>query len=88
MKKNQLRKIECLKRNLNFLLTIFLGMGRNLTLGLVIDFGENQNYKEFIMLGGAGIFLAALVVLLVDKGILSSDLNFRFARMRMLRTRR
>ena len=44
-------------------------------------FVASENYKEFIILGGTGIFLAALVVLLVDKGILSSDLNFRFARI-------
>ena len=71
-----------------FMALIILLITENLSSAIIVVgivfmmlFVASENYKEFIMLGGAGIFLAALVVLLVDKGILSSDLNFRFARI-------
>ncbi len=71
-----------------FMALIILLITENLSSAIIVlgivfmmIFVASENYKEFIMLGGAGIFVAALVVLLVDKGILSSDLNFRFARI-------
>ncbi len=71
-----------------FMALIILLITENLSSAIIVVgivfmmlFVASENYKEFILLGGAGLFLAALVVLLVDKGILSSDLNFRFARI-------
>ncbi|MBQ8971030.1 MAG: cell division protein FtsW, partial [Lachnospiraceae bacterium] len=44
-------------------------------------FVASDNYKEFFIIGGVGVFLAAVAVLLVQKGVLTSEQSYRFARI-------
>ncbi|MCR5791215.1 MAG: putative lipid II flippase FtsW [Lachnospiraceae bacterium] len=44
-------------------------------------FVASDNYKEFIAIGAVGVFLAAIVIILVQKGVLTSEQSFRFARI-------
>ncbi|MCR4658025.1 MAG: putative lipid II flippase FtsW [Lachnospiraceae bacterium] len=54
-----------------------------IVMGIVfmMMFVASDHYKEFFIVGAIGVFFAALMVILVQKGVLSSDMNFRFARI-------
>ena len=54
-----------------------------IVIGIVfmMIFVASDNYKEFFIIGGVGIFVAAVFILLVQKGVLTSEQSYRFARI-------
>lgn len=48
---------------------------------LMMIFVATPNYKEYFLIGAALIAVAAIVVLLVSKGILPENLSYRFSRI-------
>ncbi len=71
-----------------FMALIILLITENLSSSIIVVgivfmmmFVASDNYKEFVLIGAGGALVAAIVVLLVQKGVLSSDQSFRFARI-------